>query len=75
MYSEEYRPMTVADWILTWILLCIPIAGFLLLIYWALSSATHPSKRSWAQATFVVMFVGFFLVFFVFGTLLTELRV
>ena len=62
MNETEYRPLTVGDWIVTMILLVIPLVNLILLIVWAVSGSTHPSKKSFAQAYLI-----FFGVLFVIG--------
>ena len=62
MNETEYRPLTVGDWIITMILLAIPLVNLIMLIVWAASSSTHPSKKSFAQAYLI-----FFGVLFVIG--------
>ena len=59
------RPMTIGDWILTWILLSIPVVGIIMLFVWALSSNTQKSKQNFARATFVVILFWFLLFFFI----------
>ncbi len=54
MQSPEYRPLTVGDWIVTKILLAIPFVGLVLLFVWAFSSDTHPSKKSFCQASLIL---------------------
>ena len=62
MNETEYRPLTVGDWIITMILLAIPLVNLIMLIVWAASGSTHPSKKSFAQAYLI-----FFGVLFVIG--------
>jgi len=57
------KPMTIGDWILTWILLSIPVVGVIMLFVWALSSDTQKSKQNFARATFVVILFWFALFF------------
>jgi hypothetical protein len=55
MNGSEYKPVTIGDWILTFILLAIPLVNLIMLIVWAVSSSTHPSKKTFAQAYFVLV--------------------
>jgi len=72
MQTPEYKPLTIGDWIITQLLLCIPLVGIVLLFVWGFSSDTHPSKKSFCQAylilagciialaiVFVIVFGGF----------------
>jgi hypothetical protein len=51
------NPMSVGDWIVTYLLMCIPLVGFIMLFVWGFSSSTQPSKKTWAQATLIWMAV------------------
>lgn len=59
MNNTEYKALTIGDWIITLILLAIPLVNIIMLIVWAASSATHPSKKSFAQAALIVYGVIF----------------
>ena len=59
MNNTEYKALTIGDWIITLILLAIPLVNIIMLIVWAASSVTHPSKKSFAQATLIVYGVIF----------------
>ena len=43
--------MSVGDWILTYLITCIPLVGFIMLFVWGFGSCDQPSKKTWAQAT------------------------
>lgn len=57
--NGEYRPVTIGNWILTFILLAIPLVNLIMLIVWAVSISTHPSKRTFAQAYWVLLAILF----------------
>jgi Na+/melibiose symporter-like transporter len=60
------KQMSVGDWIVTYLLMCIPVVGIIMLFVWAFGSDSQPSKKTWAQATLiwaVVMTVLWFVVF------------
>ncbi|MCJ7766384.1 MAG: hypothetical protein MUP09_10645 [Thiovulaceae bacterium] len=63
--SELERPMTIGDWILTWILLSIPVVGVIMLFVWALGSNVQKSKQNFARATFVVVLFWSLLFIFI----------
>lgn len=63
----EKRPISIGDWMLTYLLLIIPIVNIVLLFVWAFGSNTHPSKANWAKANLiwiliVIVFYGFLFV-------------
>ncbi len=68
MEETTYKPVTVGNWILTTLLMCIPLVNLVLLFVWAFGSNTPISKANWAKATLIwalisiVFYVLFFLV-------------
>ncbi|UCH64885.1 MAG: hypothetical protein JSW63_09705 [Ignavibacterium sp.] len=70
--ESGYQPMTIGEWIVTFIISYIPLVGFIMLFVWAFSYGTHPSKKTWAQATLimlVIMIILMIIFFAVFATL------
>ena len=63
MNDTEYKPLKISDWIVSLILLIIPLVNIIMLIVWAASSSTHPSKKSFAQAYLIIIGVVFVLAF------------
>jgi uncharacterized membrane-anchored protein YitT (DUF2179 family) len=53
--AAAYQPLTIGDWIVIRIILAIPLAGLVMLFVWALSSDTHPSKKTYCQSTLVIV--------------------
>jgi hypothetical protein len=72
MSDSEYKPITIGNWLVTLILLVIPLVNIIMLIVWAASGSTHPSKKTFAQAYLVLIgiiicigfLVGLILPFF-----------
>jgi hypothetical protein len=59
MNETEYKPLTIGNWILTLILLAIPLVNIIMLIVWAATGSTHPSKKSFAQAYLILIGILF----------------
>ncbi len=57
MNTTENKSISVGDWIITFIILAIPLVNIIAVFIWALSSSTHPSKKSYAQALIIVFIV------------------
>ncbi len=55
MSNSEYMPLRIKDWIITLIILAIPLVNIIMLIVWAASGSTHPSKKSFAQAYLIIL--------------------
>lgn len=50
MEETTYKPVTVGNWMLTTLLMCIPLVNIILLFVWAFGSNTPISKANWAKA-------------------------
>lgn len=69
-YSEETAPvMSLGEWALTIFITFIPILGFIMLIYWSVSSTTNPNKQNWAKAMLIIYFIVL-LLYLIFGVAL-----
>lgn len=58
MNGTDNRPVSVGNWILTFIILAIPLLNLVMLIVWAVGGTTHPSKKTFAQAYFVLLAIA-----------------
>ena len=68
--SQQCNPISVGEWIITTIILAIPIVGFIMLFVWGFGSNTQPSKANWAKAALIMMGIGIVLSFLFLGTML-----
>lgn len=68
------RPvMSVKDWLITLILMIIPLANIILLFIWAFGDDTNKTRSNWAKATLIMMAItiAFYVFFFaIFGAAL-----
>ena len=67
--GSGYQPMSIGDWIITFIVTYIPLVGFIMLFVWAFGDGTHPSKKTWAQATLIMMVIVIVLMIIFFGVI------
>ena len=67
--SPQYVPMSVGDWIITSIILAIPIVGLVMLFVWGFGSNTQPSKANWAKATLIMIVISFVIALIFFGSI------
>ena len=65
--SPQYTPMSIGDWIITSIILAIPIVGFVMLFVWGFGGNTHPSKANWAKASLIMIGISFLFIVLFFG--------
>jgi len=71
--SGSYQPMTIGDWIITFIITYIPLVGFIMLFVWAFGGDTHPSKKTWAQATLIIFAISIILIVIFAGIIVSML--
>ena len=67
--------ISLGEWIITFIVLAIPIVNVVMLFVWGFSSATNPSKQNFCRAT-LILYLVCFVLFFLFGgmAMLTAMR-
>lgn len=53
--KTEEKAMSIGGWIGTFIITCIPVLGFIMLLVWAISKKTPKSKRTFAAAVLILM--------------------
>lgn len=55
--------MSTKDWVISIIITCIPVVGFIMLIIWAFSSNDiNQNKKNWAKGFLIVQVIGIILV-------------
>jgi heme/copper-type cytochrome/quinol oxidase subunit 4 len=59
--SNNSAPITVGQWLITFLLMAIPIVNIILLFIWAFDSDTNPNKKNFAKAYLIIMAIGFVL--------------
>ncbi len=55
------RPLTVREWVITLLLLCIPFVNIILIIYWSVSSSSNLSRKNFCIAYLVLFLIMFIL--------------
>lgn len=57
------RPMTVGSWMMTLLVLAIPIVNLVMYLIWALSSAGNVNRRNFCKASiyWVLIILGFYI--------------
>ena len=65
VFQPRIRPqeqvMSVKDWLITGLLLLIPIANIVLIIVWASSNTGNRNRRNWARASLILMAISIVL--------------
>ena len=58
--------MTVGDWLLTYLIMIVPIVNIVMIFIWAFSSNTNVHRSTWAKASLIVLAILFTLYILVF---------
>ena len=58
--NQPVEKKSVLSWILTYIVLCIPIVGFIVLLVWSFGDGTksNPTFRNWAKSQLLLIVLG-----------------
>lgn len=62
--------VTVGDWLLTMLIMIIPLVNLIMLFVWAFGSGTNESKANWAKASLLWMLIGIVIAFIFGGAIL-----
>ncbi len=63
----------IGDWFVSLLVTSIPIVNIIVLLVWAFSSGTNPSKANWAKAMLIWVLVGIVLAIAIFAIVGTAL--
>jgi hypothetical protein len=66
--EQETRPMTIRDWMITLLVLAIPIVNIIMYLVWACGSSGNVNRKTFCQAC-LIWFLIIFAVGVVFGVL------
>lgn len=73
--DPSQEPMSVGDWIITMIVLAIPIVGIVMIIIWGFTSPQDTVKSvtraNFCKAYIVIVIIGIVLSFLVGGAIMT----
>ncbi len=56
--SENNQDVSVGNWILTMIILAIPLVGFIMLFVWGFGDSTPKSKSNFCKATLLLSVIA-----------------
>ena len=62
-YQGNTSVMSVKDWIITYLLMCIPFANFVFLFMWAFGSSGNVNRKNWAKAS--LLWTAIMLIFMI----------
>lgn len=60
---------SVGEWVITFIIMAIPLVNLIMLCVWAFGSNTAPAKANFAKAALIMMVVGIVLTILSWGAI------
>lgn len=63
--DNRYMPMSVKDWLITYLIMFIPMVNFIMLIVCSVSDKTNVNRQNWARAAWII--VGIMILAIVVG--------
>lgn len=76
MQAQVAPEVSFKDWMITLLLLAIPIVNIIMLFVWGFGGGTNPSKANFAKASLLWMAIGIVLyivfVVLIFGVILSS---
>ena len=70
--NPNQKPMSVKDWLITFLILAIPVVGLVMLFIYAFGNDQNIHKQNWAKAQLIwmaIMIAFVFLLFLIFGSI------
>ena len=68
------KPLSVKDWLVTFLLLAIPVVGIVMLFIYAFGSAGNPNRRNWAKANLIFSGIITILMIILYWTFRTDIN-
>jgi Na+/phosphate symporter len=69
----EAPVMTVGNWIVTMLIMIIPLVNVIMLIVWAASSTENPNRKNWAIAQLIFIAFGVLIWILMAGAIISML--
>ena len=57
--TQETSVMTVQDWVITILIVSLPVIGLIMLFVWGFGSGTNQNKANFAKASLIWAAIGF----------------
>jgi len=70
--NQNQKPMSVKDWLITLLIMAIPVVGLVMLFVYAFGDGGNVNRKNWAKAQLIVMAIVLGLVILgliIFGSL------
>ena len=61
--------MSIGQWLVTFLLMAIPIVNIIMIIVWLTSKDENSNRKNWVLAYLIVIAISFVLTFIIFGSI------
>ena len=61
--------VSLGDWVVTLIIMIIPLVNLIMLFVWAFGDGTNPSKANWAKASLILILISIVLSIILLGAI------
>ena len=68
-YQNVAPVMSIGQWLVTFLLMAIPIVNIIMIIVWIASKDENPNRKNWILAYLIVIAISFVLTFIIFGSI------
>jgi len=68
-YAKQQSVVSVGEWVITLILMAIPIVNFVMIFVWAFGGGTAASKANWAKAILIFWLIAIVLAIVFWGVI------
>ena len=65
MANKTNKVVSTSEWVLTNLIMLIPIVNIIMLFIWAFNNKTNLNKSNWAKASLIVWAIGFVFYFII----------
>jgi hypothetical protein len=75
-YNANFAPMRVGEWLVTFLIMAIPLVNIVMMFVWAFGSNVNESKKSYFRATLImaaIVIAIYIVLFIIFGATLLSL--
>jgi len=67
---EPIPAISLGEWVVTLLIMSVPLLNVVMIIIWAADSKTNPNKSNWAKATLIIVAIQIILLMFFIGTII-----
>ena len=69
-FQKDIAPvMSIGQWLVTFLLMAIPIVNIIMIIVWLASKNENPNRKNWVLAYLIVIAISVVLTFIIFGSI------